>query len=113
MGGPSGGLAFEVKGFPGVLFTSASYKNLSGYFGEFKAEYSGAVVGNLSGSFFLKGDVIHASFTDLTNFTSLFSVNSVIPPGSSPLPVTNSGAEVATSIHWQQLSVGGSLILNF
>ncbi len=113
MGGPTGGVIFEMKGFPRVVFTQARYKKQNGYFGEFKAEYYLPLASNLAASFFVRGDVIHATFTDLTTFTSLFSLESVVPPGSTPSPPGSQDAEVATSIHWQQLSVGGSVNLMF
>jgi hypothetical protein len=112
MGGPTGGVIFEMKGFPGVVFTQARYKKQNGYFGECKAEYYLPLEGNLSASFFVRGDVIHATFTDLTSFTSLFSLDSAVPPGSTSSS-GNQNAEVSTSIHWKQLSVGGSVNLMF
>ncbi len=114
-GGQFGGVTFEIKGFPSVVFsTNGRYKVPNGYFGEFKAEYSAGLARDLGASLFVKGDVIHASFRELT------SVISLAPPlttATSPIPasttVNNTDAEVATSIDWKQLSVGGSLVLSF
>ena len=112
MGGTIERIIFELKGFPCVVFTQARYKKQNGYFGEFKAEYYLPLAGNLSASFFVRGDVIHATFTDLTSFTSLFSLESAISPGSTSSS-GNRNAEVSTSIHWKQLAIGGSVNLMF
>jgi len=116
-GGPSGALAFEVKGFPSVFFTqNARYhlKRENGYFGEFKAEYSGSLARNLSASVSVRGDVIHASFTDLADFTNLFTIGGVgLPDGPFSLGQPNVATDVAASIHWNQLAVGGSFVLSF
>jgi hypothetical protein len=118
LGGPFSGVTFEIKGLPTVCFTNARYKAQNGYFGEFKGEYYGSLANNLSMSVFVKGDIIHAAFTEPTDFTRLFTVEGAIPfgpggPTGSPLIAQNSSAEVATSVHWSQLSFGGSLVLSF
>jgi hypothetical protein len=115
VGGPLGGVTVHVKGFPAVVFTNAGYKRQNGYFGEFRAEYfTGPLISNLSGSLFVRGDVIHATFTELKDFTSLFTPNGVIPEGLPPRVQNDaSSGEAATSIHWNQLEIGGSIILGF
>lgn len=114
-GGPFGGVTFEIKGFPAAVFSAnGNYKGQRGYFGEFKAEYYFPLSSNFSGSFFIKGDVIHASFTELTSVISLSPpLTNVFPPIPVGTTVNNSDAEVATSVDWKQLSVGGSLTLIF
>jgi hypothetical protein len=118
VGGPSGAVTFEIKGLPTVVFTNARYKAQNGYFGEFKGEYYGSLASNLSMSVFVKGDIIHATFTELTDFTRLFSIEGAIPfgpdvPSGFSLASQNSSAEVATSVHWSQLSFGGSFVFSF
>lgn len=115
IGGPFGGVTFEIKGFPSVVFsTNGRYKKQNGYFGEFKAEYSAGLARNLGASLFVKGDVIHASFNELTGVISLAPpLTTTIPPIPVSIIVNNTDAEVATSIDWKQLSVGGSLVLSF
>ncbi|MEW6530968.1 MAG: hypothetical protein AB1473_09045 [Thermodesulfobacteriota bacterium] len=116
IGGPSAVLTLEVKGFPTVFFTQGARFNLkreNGYFGEFKAEYSGPLARNLLVSLFVKGDVLHASFTDLTDFTNLFTIGGVGLPAPFSLGSPNVATDVATSIHWNQLSLGGSFVVSF
>jgi hypothetical protein len=120
LGGPTSGITFEIKGLPTVVFTNARYKAQNGYFGEFKGEYYGPCpfANNLSMSVFVKGDIIHAAFAEPSDFTRLFTLQgdmSFTPggPTGSPLIAQNSSSEVATSVHWSQLSFGGSLVLSF
>ncbi len=109
--GASGLLAVDVKGFPCAIFTSARYQVQNGYFAEFNVEYSGSLTSYVSGSLFVRGDTIHASFKELGDFTRLFVPNEAV--SADPNVVTTGSGEVATSVHWKQLSVGGSLTLTF
>jgi hypothetical protein len=118
LGGPFRGVTFEIKGLPTVIFTNARYTAQNGYFGEFKGEYYGSLANNLSMSLFVKGDIIHASFTELTDFTRLFTVEGDVPfgpggPSGSSVISQNSSGEVSTSVHWSQLAFGGSFVLSF
>jgi hypothetical protein len=114
-GGPFGAVTFEIKGFPGPVFsTNGRYKGQKGYFGEFKAEYYCPLARYLSGSIFIRGDVIHASFEESTSVISLSPpLTAAIPAVPAGTTVDNSDAAVATSVDWKQLSVGGSLFLSF
>lgn len=105
-----GGLTFTVKGFPAVVFTQTGYNGQRGYFGEFVVDYdTGPLTGNLSGSLFFRGDVIHASFSQRSDFNSLFMA-SVTDPS---LRNEGSDGKMSTSIHWSQLAIGGSINLSF
>jgi hypothetical protein len=114
-GGPFRGLTFEIKGFPAVVFSAnGRYKRQRGYFGEFKADYHFPLASNLSGSFFMRGDVIHASFKELTSVIGLAPpLTTAIPPIPASTTVNNQDGEVATSVDWKQLALGGSLVLSF
>lgn len=114
-GGPFRRLTFEIKGFPAVVFsTNGRYKKQRGYFGEFKAGYHFPLASNLSWSFFLRGDVIHASFKELTSIIGLSPpLTTAIPPIPASTTVNNQDGEVTTSVDWKQLTLGGSFVLSF
>jgi len=115
-GGPFRALTCEVKGFPTVFFaeTRLRLKRVNGYFGEFKAEHSGSLASNLSASVFVKGDVLHATFAHLTDFTNLFTIGGFgLPAGPFFRSQSTATSQVSPSVHWSQLSVGGSVVLSF